>query len=102
ELSHTVRAMTLFCNGSVILPEHIVFPPDLELDGAASQTAKFVSPLATNNNEPAPDDFSLASAVKRHVRVVYEQANQNQRRAAKLLGISRSTLARHLRGVARE
>src|SRR6266699_2690988 len=32
ELSHTVRAMTLFCNGSVILPEHVVFPPDLESD----------------------------------------------------------------------
>src|SRR5256712_3411274 len=30
ELSHTVRAMTLFCNGSVVLPEHVVFPPDLE------------------------------------------------------------------------
>src|SRR5919201_1683049 len=30
ELSHTVRTMTLFCNGSVILPQHIVFPPDLE------------------------------------------------------------------------
>src|SRR5438552_5421044 len=30
ELSHTVRAMTLFCNGSVILPEHVVFPPDLD------------------------------------------------------------------------
>src|ERR1043166_4761359 len=29
ELNHTVRAMTLFCNGSVILPEHVVFPPDL-------------------------------------------------------------------------
>ena len=32
-------------------------------------------------------DLSLASAVKRHVRFVYKQANQNQRRAAKLLGI---------------
>src|SRR5437773_9338443 len=30
ELNHTVRTMTLFCNGSVILPEHVVFPPDLE------------------------------------------------------------------------
>src|SRR5438045_4898411 len=29
ELSHTVRTMTLFCDGSVILPEHVVFPPDL-------------------------------------------------------------------------
>ena len=103
ELSHTVRAMTLFCNGSVILPEHVVFPPDLEPDRVASEAGKVVSALASNNNGPAPNiDLSLASVVKRHVRVVYEQANQNQRRAAKLLGISRSTLARHLRGVAQK
>ena len=103
ELSHTVRTMTLFCNGSVILPEHVVFPPDLEPDRNASEGGKLVSSLASNNNEPAAGiDLSLASAVKRHVRVVYEQANQNQRRAAKLLGISRSTLARHLRDVAQE
>jgi two-component system response regulator HydG len=103
ELSHTVRAMTLFCNGSVILPEHVVFPPDLEPDRNASEGAKLVSSLASNNNERAPSiDLSLASAVKRHVRVDYEQANQNQRRATKLLGISRSTLARHLRGLAQE
>src|SRR5712692_9941250 len=37
ELSHTVRAMTLFCNGSVILPEHVVFPPDLEPDRPAPE-----------------------------------------------------------------
>ena len=103
ELSHTVRTMTLFCNGSVILPEHVVFPPDLEPDRDASEGSKLVSSLASNNNERAPDiDLSLASAVKRHVRVVYEEANHNQRRAAKLLGISRSTLARHLRDVAQE
>src|SRR5207244_3375988 len=38
ELSHTVRAMTLFCNGSVILPEHVVFPPDLEPERVTSET----------------------------------------------------------------
>jgi transcriptional regulator with PAS, ATPase and Fis domain len=103
ELSHTVRAMTLFCNGSVILPEHVVFPPDLEPERAASETDKSVSVLASNNNERNPGiDLSLASAVKRHVQFVFGQANQNQRRAAKLLGISRSTLARHLRGVAQK
>jgi hypothetical protein len=74
-LSHTVRAMTLFCNGLVILPEHVVFPPDLELDQNASEGGKLVSSLASNNNERAPSiDLSLASAVKRHVRVFYEQA----------------------------
>jgi DNA-binding NtrC family response regulator len=101
ELSHTVRAMTLFCNGSVILPEHVVFPPDLEPDQVLFNNAESVSMSASNNKEPdTPVDLSLESAVRRHVRFVYEQANQNQRRAAKLLGISRSTLARHLRDVA--
>ena len=97
ELSHTVRTMTLFCDGNVIMPEHVHFPPDLE-------------PLETptNSSEKNPGrahyevdggDLSLASAVKRHVRFVYKEANQNQRRTAKLLGISRATLSRHLREV---
>src|SRR6267143_3394276 len=55
ELSHTVRTMTLFCNGSVILPEHVVFPPDLEPDRTASDSGKLVSLLASNNNEPTPN-----------------------------------------------
>jgi transcriptional regulator with PAS, ATPase and Fis domain len=101
ELSHTVRAMTLFCDGSVILPEHVIFPPDLEPEGKPAETSESLPVLANNNSERNPRmDLSLASAVRRHVRFVYEQANQNQRRAAKLLGISRSTLARHLRDVA--
>lgn len=103
ELSHTVRAMTLFCDGPVILPEHVVFPPDLEPQRNRSETTNSVPALAINNNDADSDlDFSLASAVKRHVRFVFEQAHRNQRRAAKLLGISRSTLARHLRGVAQK
>ena len=103
ELSHTVRAMTLFCDGSVILPEHVVFPPDLEPQRNRSETTNSVPALAITNNDADSDlDFSLASAVKRHVRFVFEQAHRNQRRAAKLLGISRSTLARHLRGVAQK
>src|SRR5207302_9785068 len=30
ELSHTVRTMTLFCDGDVIILEHVLFLPDLE------------------------------------------------------------------------
>src|SRR5262252_3444329 len=62
ELSHTVRTMTLFCDGPVILPQHVVFPPDL----AATSSRK-------DGNQPEPDatkpnsthaisDLSLASA----------------------------------------
>jgi len=93
----------LFCSGPVILPEHVLFPPDL----AAPQQAlfdnhEFATPLVSKNKatDAAINDLSLATALKQHVRFVYEQANHNQRRAAKLLGISRSTLARHLREAA--
>jgi transcriptional regulator with PAS, ATPase and Fis domain len=103
ELNHTVRTMTLFCNGSVILPEHVVFPPDLPArDGTPFENDTFVPPLVSTKSETDAviNDLSLATTLKQHVRFVYEQANHNQRRAAKLLGISRSTLARHLREAA--
>jgi transcriptional regulator with PAS, ATPase and Fis domain len=97
ELSHTVRTMTLFCDGSVILPEHVVFSPDLDSSADTTPADKTVPPLVVNSTDhDRESDFSLDSAIKRHVRLVYDQANQNQRRAAKILGISRSTLARYL------
>ena len=103
ELSHTVRTMTLFCDGSVIMPEHVAFPPDLEPNRAASEFAKSFPTVVSNNQEnDGGTDLSMESAIKRHIRFVYEQANQNQRRTAKLLGISRSTLARYLRDMAKD
>jgi len=97
ELSHTVRTMTLFCDGDVIMPEHVLFPPDLEpLEASTNSSEKSV---AWTHHELDGGDLSLASAVKRHVRFVYKEANQNQRRTAKILGISRATLSRHLRGL---
>src|ERR1700682_1504104 len=98
ELSHTVRTMTLFCEGPVILPEHVVFPPDL------TTTQPPVGGIQINSTPPkindhVGSDLTLASAVARHVRLVYHQSERNQRKTAKLLGISRATLARHLRKV---
>ena len=96
ELSHTVRTMTLVCDGDVIMPEHVHFPPDLEpLEPSANS---FDKNSARPHHEYDGGDLSLASAVKRHVRFVYKEANQNQRKTAKILGISRATLSRHLRG----
>lgn len=104
ELSHTVRTMTLFCDGSVILPQHVVFPPDLEPERGRTEPANNGPTLSGNNHSEqlgnSGVDLTLASAVKRHVQYVYEQSNRNQRRTARLLGISRATLARHLRGKA--
>jgi transcriptional regulator with PAS, ATPase and Fis domain len=100
ELNHTVRTMTLFCDGSVILPQHVVFPPDLETDSGSTPLPPMAAAASNNHHDDhAGVDLSLSGAVKRHVRFVYEQSNRNQRRTAKLLGISRATLARHLRNV---
>jgi DNA-binding NtrC family response regulator len=90
--------MTLFCDSSVILPEHVVFPSDLKPDREPADTDTPATPVAGNHqNAGADNDLSLEHAMRRHVRFVYDQANQNQRRAARLLGISRSTLSRYLR-----
>jgi transcriptional regulator with PAS, ATPase and Fis domain len=100
ELNHTVRTMTLFCDGSVILPQHVVFPPDLETDSGTTPLPSVAAAASNNHHDDhAGVDLSLSGAVKRHVRFVYEQSNRNQRRTAKLVGISRATLARHLRNV---
>src|SRR5213082_1963688 len=65
ELSHTVRTMTLFCNGSVILPEHVVFPPDLEAGrDRHPNEGKSVSDFTSNNQEhDSGSDLSLDGAM---------------------------------------
>jgi transcriptional regulator with PAS, ATPase and Fis domain len=96
ELNHTVRTMILFCEGRVILPEHVVFPPDLKSGSGAARPEEAAAPVP-NGKLNAVRDLTLAAAVARHVRFVYDQAGRNQRRTARMLGISRATLARHLR-----
>jgi DNA-binding NtrC family response regulator len=99
ERSHTVRTMTLFCDGSVILPEHVIFPPDLKTAASDEIRDKLPFSHAENYRVPAGHDLSLSGAVARHVNFVFEQTGRNQRRTAKLLGISRATLVRHLRSM---
>jgi transcriptional regulator with PAS, ATPase and Fis domain len=100
ELSHTVRTMTLFCEGGVILPEHVAFPPDLVETSAGEPREQEVhtsGPRQNHHDKSGDMDLTLSAAVRRHVQFVYEQTNRNQRKTARLLGISRATLARHLK-----
>jgi DNA-binding protein Fis len=46
--------------------------------------------------------FAMLLRPETGARFVYEQSKGNQRRTAKLLGISRATLARHLKNRAAE
>src|SRR5207302_8628959 len=50
ELSHTVRAMTLSCNGPDILPEHVVFPPDLAYEQSSCATERPAAGASSNTN----------------------------------------------------
>lgn len=98
ELSHTVRTMALFCDGDVIMPEHILFPPDLSpVSESFPPTNDGSVPSANHEAGPGNGDLTLGDAVRRHIRFVYNRANKNQRRTARILGISRATLIRHLR-----
>lgn len=102
ELNHTARTMTLFCDGSVVLPEHVTFPPDLRIGNSHGADPKSPAASSDNHRADARHDLSLAGALSRHVSFVYDQAGHNQRRSAKLLGISRATLARHLKKMAQK
>jgi DNA-binding NtrC family response regulator len=92
--------MTLFCDGGVILPEHVIFPPDLKRNETDRELERTSPHRAAINQNNTGRDLSLSGAVARHVRFVYEQTGCNQRRTAKVLGISRATLVRHLRNMA--
>src|SRR5256885_13691160 len=104
ELSHTVRTMTFFCDGPVFFPKHVTFPPDLapsRTNSNSNSQGKNAAISPTDGEHSGENiDLSLSGAVRRHVQFVYQQANHNQRRTAKLLGILRATLARPLRKAA--
>ncbi len=100
ELSHTMRTMMLFCDRSVVLPEHVVFAPDLEPIEGSIRAAPLPPDANASEDESTGADLLLKKAVERHVRFVYQQTNENQRQTARLLGISRAKLIRHLRSMA--
>jgi transcriptional regulator with PAS, ATPase and Fis domain len=95
ELRHTMRNVTLVCDGKTVQPGHVLFhrelAPDTRLRGTAAESAGTPEKMACPTN-----DVSLEAALLEHVRRVYEQCGRNQRRAAQRLAISRGRLARHL------
>ncbi|HXU75892.1 MAG TPA: hypothetical protein VN794_04945, partial [Methylomirabilota bacterium] len=94
ELHHITRTIVLFCEGTEVQPAHVVFQPSLY----ASNHSETDPPAAAGPNLALADGkLSLADALQRHVRAVYERTGRNQRQTARLLEISRSRLARHLR-----
>ena len=88
ELSHVVSIMTLMCEGKVVLPEHVTFSADLPTPETAAANGA--------QNGTGDGNHDLEKAIHRHIQHVYDHCRRNQRRTAKLLGISRSRLDRYL------
>jgi two-component system response regulator AtoC len=88
ELESVITAAALECSGQWIRPIDIP-----RLQWPVSMTAAAPAPV-----EPFIDDPDLDRAVLRHIVRILARANGNKVRAAKMLGISRSTLYRLLDG----
>jgi DNA-binding NtrC family response regulator len=85
ELESVIATAALECPGQWIRPIDI---PRLQWPAPA--------PAETTHADPPGDDPNLDRAILRHIVRVLARANGNKLRAAKMLGISRSTLYRLL------
>jgi DNA-binding NtrC family response regulator len=69
ELRHTMRSVALFCEGKVVLPEHVVFQRDLAPE--TPPPAEAAEPLrAPAERAHQATDLSLGVAIREHVRRV--------------------------------
>lgn len=84
ELETAIRAASLTC------PSQWIRPLDLPAFHASPRIPVH-SPVATQDEDP-----NLDRAIRRHIKSVLSRADGNKLRAAKMLGISRSTLYRFL------
>jgi transcriptional regulator with PAS, ATPase and Fis domain len=88
ELKRVIHAAVAMTPGDVIPPEAIALEPMTASWPVASGAARAAEPL--------DGDLRLRTAERRHIERVLEQVAGNKRQAARLLGVSRSTLDRKL------
>jgi len=86
ELLHVVEAALVFCEGSLILPEHL--PASLRNSKPASPSG----PLVQDASLP-----TLEEAERAHIRLAIEASKGHRGNAARILGISERNLYRKLR-----
>jgi DNA-binding NtrC family response regulator len=109
ELAHAVESAVILCESEAIalanLPEHIIDGTDaifVGSNGEQSVTSAVEAPAAFRVSgskpqaQPATSPFLLDEVIKNTLLRSLEETDGNRRRAADLLGVSRSTLYRML------
>ncbi len=97
ELNRVIRAAVALTEGDTIPAEGVLL--DTELPPRGSSRAPTAT-LALPQGSPLPDgDLTLGGAERRHIRLILERMGGNKRRAARALGVSRSTLDRKLASI---
>jgi DNA-binding NtrC family response regulator len=96
-----IQTAVALTTGDTILPDAVLLePPDARDDTGVPGGAHVVpgsGPRIARTSAPG-EDLRLRTVEERHIRRVLEMTGGNKRRAARLLGLSRSTLDRKLAG----
>jgi DNA-binding NtrC family response regulator len=95
ELENAMERAAVLCPEQAILPEHLPSHITMASAGGASGPAGEGPQGRASRENPAMR--SLAIAESEHIRAVLELTNNNRTRAARILGISHTTLWRKLK-----
>ncbi|MBC7789849.1 MAG: sigma 54-interacting transcriptional regulator [Anaerolineae bacterium] len=113
EMKRVVHTAVAMSEGDIIQPEAVLLEssdPHISsgertgsrMDGDRINETDVPVPAATvivdgaSSDSPADTDLTLSAAELRHIRKVLSLTHGNKRQAAKILGLSRSTLARKM------
>ena len=99
ELKRVIHTAVAITEGDVISPEAILLETSVEAVASETERVTASHPAQPLSSGPPPSaDLTLRNAELRHIQSVLVQMKGNKRRAAKALGLSRSTLDRKLGG----
>jgi len=101
ELENVIKSAAVLCRGDVILPEHLpsrltLVPQGPGYSGLEAALEKILREK-TESGSPEPYKEITEYVESLLVKKVLQQVDQNQVKAAELLGISRTTLRKKMK-----